>query len=191
MESVLPSPDLRTDRLVLRRWAEADRAPFAAMNADPEVMRYFPRPLTPGESDALVDRIEQQFAEHGYGLWAVSTVDDPFIGFVGLMWQRIDAPWAPALEIGWRLARHAWGRGYATEAAVAARDFAFRPREEGGAGMADIVSMTTVTNTPSQAVMRKIGMTRDPADDFRHPSLPVGHPLERHVLYRLHRPAAA
>ncbi|GAA2583573.1 GNAT family N-acetyltransferase [Dactylosporangium fulvum] len=187
---------MRTERLLLRRWTDEDRAPFAALNADPEVMRYFPRTLTRAESDVLVDRIERQFDEYGYGLWAVSTADDPFIGFVGLAWQRIDTPWAPALEIGWRLARRAWGKGYATEAAVAARDFAFRPAGRsagggpGGAGMDEIVSMTAVTNTPSQAVMRRIGMTYDPADDFIHPSLDAGHPLAPHVLYRLRRPVS-
>ncbi|MER7006821.1 GNAT family N-acetyltransferase [Dactylosporangium sp. NPDC000555] len=189
---------MRTERLLLRRWTDDDREPFAALNADPEVMRYFPRTLSRRESDTFVDRIVQQFDEYGYGLWAVSTADDPFIGFVGLVWQRIDTPWAPALEIGWRLARRAWGKGYATEAAIAARDYAFRPAngtgdgdraggEVSGAGVDEIVSMTTVTNTPSQAVMRRIGMHRDPADDFIHPSLGADHPLAQHVLYRLRR----
>ncbi|WP_327005541.1 GNAT family N-acetyltransferase [Dactylosporangium sp. NBC_01737] len=222
---------LRTSRLVLRRWRDEDRAPFAALNADPEVMRYFPRPLTRAESDMMVDRIEASFDEHGYGLWAVDVVESGptgpgtgsgpgsgagsggFIGFVGLAWQRFPAHFTPALEIGWRLARHAWGHGYATEAAVAARNFAFRPAAADtagaagaagavaggaaaaggaavyGAGMDEIVSMTTRTNEPSQAVMRRIGMTRDPADDFRHPNLEPDHPLVEHVLYRLHRPA--
>ncbi|MEV4511883.1 GNAT family N-acetyltransferase [Dactylosporangium sp. NPDC049525] len=206
---------LRTSRLVLRRWRDEDRAPFAALNADPEVMRYFPRPLTRAESDMMVDRIEASFDEHGYGLWAVDVVQPAaagtgsdtgpgtasdagsggFIGFVGLAWQRFPAHFTPALEIGWRLARHGWGHGYATEAAVAARDFAFRPTATpgspdggGGAGMEEIVSMTTRTNEPSQAVMRRIGMTRDPADDFRHPNLEPDHPLVEHVLYRLRRP---
>jgi ribosomal-protein-alanine N-acetyltransferase len=191
---------LRTARLVLRRWRDEDRAPFAALNADPEVMRFFPRPLTRAESDAMVDRIEAMFDEHGYGLWAVDAGDDGFIGFVGLAWQRFPAHFTPALEIGWRLARRAWGHGYATEAAEAARDFAFRPAAgpaagpafgpAGGAGMDEIVSMTTRTNEASQAVMRRIGMTRDPADDFRHPNLEPDHPLVEHVLYRLRRPTA-
>jgi RimJ/RimL family protein N-acetyltransferase len=212
---------LRTSRLVLRRWRDEDRAPFAALNADPEVMRYFPRTLTRAESDMMVDRIEASFDEHGYGLWAVDVVRagagvSGFIGFVGLAWQRFPAHFTPALEIGWRLARHAWGHGYASEAATAARDFAFRPAtvetatdaaaadpatdpatgvavapgEARGADMDEIVSMTTRTNEPSQAVMRRIGMTRDPADDFRHPNLEPNHPLVEHVLYRLRRPAA-
>ncbi|GAB3873351.1 GNAT family N-acetyltransferase [Dactylosporangium cerinum] len=201
---------LRTSRLVLRRWRDEDRAPFAALNADPEVMRFFPRPLTRAESDMMVDRIKASFDEHGYGLWAVDVVRadagvSGFIGFVGLAWQRFPAHFTPALEIGWRLARHAWGQGYASEAAVAARDFAFRAAtadaatdagaatafdEVPGAGMDEIVSMTTRTNEPSQAVMRRIGMTRDPADDFRHPNLEPDHPLVEHVLYRLRRPTA-
>lgn len=182
----------------MRRWRDEDRAPFAAMNADPEVMRYFPQPLTRAESDLMVDKIEAAFDAHGYGLWAVDVVQpgpgaefDGFIGFVGLAWQRFPAHFTPALEIGWRLARHAWGHGYATEAAVAARDFAFRPGEDGGAGMEEIVSITTRTNAPSQAVMRRIGMTRDPADDFRHPNVAPDHPLVDHVLYRLRRPTGA
>lgn len=184
---------LRTDRLVLRRWRDEDRAPFAALNADPEVMRFFPRPLSRAESDMLVDRIEAAFDEHGYGLWAVDVAGPGapgFIGFVGLVWQRFPAHFTPALEIGWRLARHAWGHGYATEAATAVRDFAFRPAGETGAGVDEIVSITTRTNEPSQAVMRRIGMTSDPADDFRHPNLDPDHPLVEHVLYRLRRPAA-
>ncbi|MDG6109710.1 GNAT family N-acetyltransferase [Dactylosporangium aurantiacum] len=208
---------LRTDRLVLRRWQDEDRAPFAALNADPDVMRFFPRPLSRAESYLMIDRIEAAFDEHGYGLWAVEVVQPDgkdltgpdetaglgrdeagltrpdgtgFIGFVGLVWQRFPAHFTPALEIGWRLPRHAWGHGYATEAATAARDFAFRPAADGGAGMDEIVSITTRTNEPSQAVMRRIGMTRDPADDFRHPNLEPDHPLVEHVLYRLRRPAA-
>ncbi|MET7426274.1 GNAT family N-acetyltransferase [Dactylosporangium sp. NPDC005555] len=181
---------LRTARLELRRWRDEDRAPFAALNADPEVMRFFPRPLTHAESDQMADRIEAQFAELGYGLWAVDVVGTgAFIGFVGLAWQRFPAHFTPALEIGWRLARAAWGHGYATEAAVAARDFAFRPTGPDGAGMDEIVSITTRTNEPSQAVMRRIGMTSDPADDFLHPNLAPDHPLADHVLHRLRRPA--
>ncbi|MGI5178036.1 GNAT family N-acetyltransferase [Dactylosporangium sp. CA-152071] len=181
---------MTTARLVLRRWHDEDRVPFAALNADPEVMRFFPRPLTRAESDEFADRIEAAFDEHGYGLWAVDAAEaGGFVGFVGLAWQRFPAHFTPALEIGWRLARHAWGRGYATEAAVAARDFAFRPVADpaGGAGMDEIVSITTRTNEPSQAVMRRIGMTRDPADDFLHPSLAPDHPLAPHVLHRLRR----
>jgi len=165
----------------MRRWRDADREPFAALNADPEVMEHFPNRLTREESDALVDRIEAAFDEQGYGLWAV-VAESGFIGFVGLQPVRFTAHFTPAVEIGWRLTRSAWGHGYASEAAVAARDFAFRK-----AGLDEIVSFTTYRNERSQAVMRRIGMRRDPADDFDHPRLPVDHPMRPHVLYRLTR----
>jgi ribosomal-protein-alanine N-acetyltransferase len=176
-----PAPEIRTSRLVLRRWRLEDREPFAAMNGDSNVMEYFSSVLTRAESDAMVDRIERQFDNYGYGLWAVDCAEG-FIGFVGLAWVNFDAHFTPALEIGWRLARPAWGRGYATEAALAARDYAFTE-----VGVDDIVSITTRTNTRSQAVMRKIGLTYDPGDDFAHPRLAADHPLVDHVLYRMSR----
>ena len=151
------------------------------MNADPEVMQFFVAPLTRTESDALVDRIEAGFAEHGFGVWAVQEISTgAFIGFTGLLHQTFEASFTPAFEIGYRLAREAWGRGYATEAARAAVAHGFDE-----AGLTAIVSMTATTNLRSQAVMRRLGMTHDPADDFDHPRVPDGHPLRRHVLYRL------
>ena len=172
-----------TNRLLLRRWRPADREPFAELNADPEVMRYFERPLDRAASDAMIDRIEARFDELGYGLWAVEVqATGQFIGFTGLSRQTFEAPFTPAVEVGWRLARAAWGHGYATEAATAALDFGFRR-----GGLAEIVSTTTRTNERSQAVMRRLGMTRDPADDFEHPDLSEGHPLRWHVLYRITR----
>ena len=172
---------LRTDRLLLRSWRPADRQAFARMNADPEVMEFFVAPLTRDESDAFVDRIEAGFAEHGFGVWAVEELStDAFIGFAGLLHQTFEASFTPAFEIGYRLARHAWGYGYATEAARAAARFGFER-----AGLVEIVSMTAVSNVRSRAVMAKLGMTHDPGDDFDHPRVPDGHPLKRHVLYRL------
>jgi ribosomal-protein-alanine N-acetyltransferase len=172
---------LRTDRLLLRPWDRADRPEFARMNADPEVMEFFVAPLTREESDAFVDRIEAGFAEHGFGLWAVEELGTgAFIGFAGLLHQTFEAPFTPVFEIGYRLARHAWGRGYATEAAREAVRFGFER-----AGLVEIVSMTAVSNVRSRAVMAKLGMTHDPDDDFDHPRVPDGHPLKRHVLYRL------
>lgn len=169
---------------MLRRWRDSDLEPFARMNADPQVMEHFPAPLTRAESDALVKRTEAVFSARGFGLWVLQTADGGFIGFTGLAVPRFEAhfttPLDPATEIGWRLARHAWGHGYATEAARRVLEFAFRD-----AGMHEIVSFTSATNTPSQAVMRRIGMTHDPADDFDHPQFPVGHRLSRHVLYRI------
>lgn len=172
---------LKTDRLLLRRWRADDRTPFARMNADPVVMEFFVSPLTREESDALIDRIEAGFAECGFGLWAVDEIETGrFIGFTGLILQTFEAHFTPAVEVGFRLAQHAWGKGYASEAATEAVRYGFE-----AAGLAEIVSMTAVQNVRSQAVMRKLGMTHDPADDFDHPRVPDGHPLKRHVLYRL------
>jgi RimJ/RimL family protein N-acetyltransferase len=175
---------LNTERLLLRRWRPEDREPFAALNADPVVMEHFPARLTPAESDASIERIEAGIDEHGFGLWAVEVTEPgplqgQFIGFTGLSVPRFQAHFTPAVEIGWRLARPAWGHGYASEAARRALAIAF-----GQYHLPEVVSFTTTTNVRSQAVMRRIGMTHDPADDFDHPSLPPGHRLERHVLYR-------
>ncbi|WP_227023385.1 GNAT family N-acetyltransferase [Actinomadura rubrobrunea] len=175
------APELTTPRLRLRRWRDSDRPAFADLNADPQVMRYFPAALTRAESDALIDRIETHFDRHGFGLWAIEhTATGAFLGFTGLSTADFHAHFTPAVEIGWRLARHAWGRGYATEAARSALAHGFT-----AAGLSEIVSFTAVPNQRSQAVMRRLGMTRDPRDDFDHPALPAGHPLRRHVLYRL------
>ncbi|MGW3343949.1 GNAT family N-acetyltransferase [Nonomuraea rubra] len=175
---------METERLIMRRWREEDRAPFAAMNADPEVMEHFPARLTRVESDELIDRIEAQFDRLGYSLWALEVRESgEFIGFTGLALQTFEAPFLPAVEIGWRLARPAWGHGYAIEAARRAARYAF---EE--AGLDGLISMTAERNLRSQAVMRRLGMTRDPAEDFDHPRVPKASPLRRHVLYRLTRP---
>ena len=173
---------IETERLVLRRWREADREPFAELNGDPETLVYFPSTLTRAESDAFVDRIETRFEAHGYGLWALEVRETgQFIGFTGLAPMPDGVPGAGGTEIGWRLARPAWHRGYATEAALAARDVAFA-----GAGLAELWSMTAVLNTPSQAVMRRIGMTE--VARFAHPRVPDGSPLKPHVLYHLASP---
>ncbi len=172
---------LVTERLVLRPWRPADRAPFAALNADPAVMEHFPAPLTGEESDAMIARAEAHLDQHGFGPWAVEVRGGaPVIGFVGLVVPRFTAHFTPCVEIGWRLARAHWGHGYATEAARAALAFGF-----GTVGLAEIVSFTVPANVRSIAVMERLGMTRDPAGDFEHPNLPEGHPLRRHVLYRI------
>lgn len=166
----------------MREWRDEDLEPFAVLNADPAVMEHFPSMLTRAQSDALVVRIRARFEEHGWGLWALEVPGvAPFVGFTGLVRQTFRAPFTPAVEIGWRLARDAWGQGYATEAALAALERGF------GTGLDEIVSMTSTTNLRSQAVMRRLGMHRDPADDFDHPNVPIGSPLRRHVLYRLRR----
>lgn len=155
--------------------------PFAAINADIEVMGYFPAVLSLKESEALVKRIGVGFEQHGYGLWAVELPDQaPFIGFVGLSQVDSDLPFAPAVEVGWRLARPYWGRGFATEAGLAAVAFGFERR-----GLGEIVSFTSVDNARSRKVMERLGMQHASADDFDHPLLPVGDPLRPHVLYRL------
>lgn len=159
--------------------------PFAELNADPETMRYFPATLTREESDAFVGRASALIAERGWGLWAVEVVDGaPFIGFVGLNVTRFE-PLEGAVEVGWRLAREHWGNGYATEAAREALRFGFEEL-----GLDEIVSFTSVPNSPSRRVMERIGMTHDPSRDFDHPSLPDGHPLQRHVLYAISAPQA-
>ncbi|WP_329520608.1 GNAT family N-acetyltransferase [Spirillospora sp. NBC_01491] len=174
-------PVLRTGRLVLRRWRDEDRAPFAELNADPRVMEHFPAPLTRAGSDALVDGFEAGFERRGFGLWALEVAaTGAFIGFTGLSVPSFQAPFLPAVEIGWRLARDAWGHGYAAEAARRALAFGFED-----AGLREVVSFTSVPNERSQAVMRRIGMRPDAAGAFDHPRLPAGHRLERHVLWRL------
>ncbi|HEX2463947.1 MAG TPA: GNAT family N-acetyltransferase [Thermoanaerobaculia bacterium] len=179
----LAVPVLETARLVLRGWRESDLAPFAALNDDPAVMEYFPGRLTRAESDALVARATEHFARHGFGWWAVEVRDTAdFLGFVGLLVPSFEAHFTPCVEIGWRLAREHWGRGYAPEAARAALRFGFERL-----ALDQIVSFTVPANLKSRRVMEKIGMHREPADDFDRLSLPEGHPLRRHVLYRLNR----
>ncbi len=177
--------ELRTERLLLRRWRPEDRAPFAEMNADPRVTEHFPSPLTPAASDAMIARIEAHFEQHGFGLWAVEVPEvTSFAGFAGLFTPGFEASFTPTVEIGWRLAAAHWGRGYATEAARAALAFGFDVVR-----LPEIVSFTVPGNLRSRRVMEKLGMTRDPADDFDHPRVPDGSPLRRHVLYRLRRAA--
>lgn len=177
----MPPAVLRTDRLVLRPWRAEDRAPFAALNADPAVMEHFPSTMTRAESDAFVDVIEARFAEQGWGLWAVEAPGTtPFAGFVGLSFPRLGPPFAPGMvEVGWRLDRPWWGRGWATEAATAALDHGF-----GVVGLDEVVSFTVPANVRSWTVMERLGLHHDPADDFDHPRVPDG-PLRRHVLYRI------
>jgi RimJ/RimL family protein N-acetyltransferase len=170
---------ISTARLLMRRWRDSDREPFAAMNADPAVRRYFPDLLDRVASDVSIDRMESLFDRQGFGLWALEVAGSgEFIGFTGLNPMPAGVPGAGGMEVGWRLAESAWHRGYATEAATAALGVAF-----GGVGLAEIWSMTAVTNQPSQAVMRRIGMSY--YADFEHPKLPLGHPLRPHVAYRV------
>lgn len=172
--------ELSTQRLALRQWRDDDLAPFAALNADPEVMRYFPSSLTRTQSDEFAASISATIERQGWGLWAVQVKSGaPFIGFVGLGRPRFEAHFTPAVEVGWRLDRAHWGRGYATEAALAALTFAFDRLM-----LSEVVSFTTTVNDRSRRVMRRLGMSHDPGDDFDHPSHPEWS-LRRHVLYRI------
>jgi RimJ/RimL family protein N-acetyltransferase len=170
---------LSTERLLLRGWTSADRAPFAALNADPEVMAHFPAVMTPAESDAAQLRIMAGLAERGWGLWAVELRrTGTFAGFVGLNPVPDDLPPAPAVEVGWRLARPYWGQGFAPEAARAAITFGLEQL-----ALTELISFTTSANTNSRRVMEKVGMQHHPDDDFDHPRYP-DWAERRHVLYR-------
>ena len=174
--------EAQTDRLLLRQWLAADREGFAAMSADPEVMRYYPHVLSREAADRTVDLWSAELATRGWSNWAVALRDTgEFVGAVGITVPRRELPFMPCVEIGWRLARAHWKKGYATEAARAALRLAFEEL-----ALAEIVSFTALVNTPSRAVMERLGM-QDSGEDFDHPALPEGHLLRRHCLYRLAR----
>jgi RimJ/RimL family protein N-acetyltransferase len=172
---------LSTARLILRRWRGSDRRPFQALNADPRVMEFYPALLTPEETDASIARIEQHFEQREFGLFAAELIDTKtFVGYIGLSVPAFEAPFMPAVEIGWRLAFDYWGRGLATEGARAVVRHAFETLR-----LPSLVSFTAPANLRSRRVMESIGMVHDPAGDFDHPGLPAGHRLRRHVLYRI------
>ena len=174
---------LTTPRLTLRPWRDSDRLPFQAINADPRVMEFYPSTLTPQESDALIDRINLHFELHGHGPYAAElTETGAFIGYIGLYTPTFEAPFMPAVEIAWRLAADHWGRGLATEGACAVLNHAFQTLQ-----LPSLVSFTVPHNQRSRRVMEKLGMTHNSSEDFDHPNLPEGHPLRRHVLYRINR----
>ena len=176
--------EIETDRLRMRRWRPADRAPFAALNADPEVMRYFPQVRDRAASDASVELFESRFEEQGYGLWALERLADAaFLGFAGLNPMPPGTPGAGELEVGWRLARSAWGFGYATEAGAAALRIGFVE-----VGLPRIWSITAVGNVRSQAVMRRLGLREH--SRYPHPTLPAEHELAEQVAYLQTREAA-
>jgi RimJ/RimL family protein N-acetyltransferase len=189
---------LTTARLQLRRWRPSDRQPFQALNADPRVMEFMPVPLTPQESNDFIARIEQHFAHHGFGLYAAELIEQKtFLGYIGLNIPTFEVPFMYAsgsprtgprpwgvVEIGWRLSADYWGQGLATEGARAVVRHAFQTLQ-----LPSLVSFTVPQNTRSRRVMENIGMVRDETGDFDHPNLPVGHPLRRHVLYRLTAPS--
>lgn len=167
-----------SERLGFRRWKASDREPFAALNANPDVMEFFPKTSSRAESDALVDRIEAHFEEKGYGLWAVERKEDgAFIGFIGLLDVNFDIGIEGATEIGWRLDQPFWKKGYATEGAKACLTYAFEEL-----GKKEIYSFTATVNAPSETVMKRIGMEK--VGEFEHPRVPEGSPLRKHVLYK-------
>ena len=171
---------IETKRLFLRHWKNEDFLPFFAINSHPKVCQYLPKPLTESESNELANKIIQKFDTQGFGCFAIERKDTgTFIGFTGLNIPNFDAPFMPAVEIGWRLGFDHWGQGFATEAARAVRDYAFNELKR-----SEIVSFTVPQNTASRRVMEKIGMVHDPSADFNHPDLPQNHRLSRHVLYR-------
>ncbi|MGM8937785.1 GNAT family N-acetyltransferase [Psychrobacter glaciei] len=177
---------IETERLYLRQWQASDFAIFAEMNADPEVMQYFPKLLTPKVSDVIANKCQQLIADKAWGLWAVSLKGDEeennnFIGMVGLNDTHANMSFAPAVEIAWRLHSDYWGQGYATEAARASLNFAFTEL-----GLEEVVSFTAVINKRSQLIMQRIGMT-DTQDNFYHPALKSTHPISEHVLYKISR----
>jgi ribosomal-protein-alanine N-acetyltransferase len=171
---------LRGPRVTLRPWCAQDLDAFAALNADPRVMAFLLKPLSRDETAAMMDRMQARLLAQGWGHWALE-VEGRCIGFIGLSEPGFEAAFTPCVEVGWRLAADAWGHGYATEGARLALAHGFGP-----VGLQEIVSFTTVGNLRSRRVMERLGMTRDPADDFDHPRLP-GHPLQPHMLYRLRR----
>jgi RimJ/RimL family protein N-acetyltransferase len=177
---------LETPRLLLRSWQESDRAPFAAMNADPVVMHYFASPLTREQSDEAVGRYLAAIDREGFGFLAAILRDTgAFAGIIGLQTMRDVVPnlTQPAVEIGWRLTQAAQGKGLATEGARAVVDFAFRRLT-----LNEVVAVTALPNTASRRVMEKLNMSYRPELDFDHPRVPVGHPYQRHALYRLRNP---
>ncbi len=179
----MSAPTIETHRLLLRHWRDEDLEPFRALNADPRVMRYFPRPLNGEQSDSLAGRIRARMQERDFGLWAIEAPGvAQFVGFTGLSVPLFEAHFTPCVEVGWRLAVEHWGKGFASEAATAAIRHAF-----GTLGLDEVVAFTVPDNRRSISVMERVGMARSPNDDFDHPNLPEGHPLRRHVLYRRRR----
>ena len=173
---------LHSARLLLRGWRTADLREFAALNRDPRVMEYFPGIMSRAQSDAMARRIQAHFVQHGFGQWVLERREQPgLIGVLGLQWVRFDAAFTPAVEIGWRLQQAHWRQGYALEAAEAVLAHAFQVLQ-----LPEVLAFTVPANRPSQALMQRLGM-QPTAEDFDHPLLPVGHPLRRHVLYRLPR----
>ncbi|HEY0164677.1 MAG TPA: GNAT family N-acetyltransferase [Sphingomicrobium sp.] len=177
---------IETERLILRGWRQSDHEPWAQMGRDPEVMRHFPALIDQDESDWMIrERLQPHIERNGWGLWAVERKSDrAFLGFTGLDYVDFACPIQGEVEIGWRLARHAWGRGYAFEAASAAAEYGFNTL-----GLERMVAMTVEANDRSRRLMDKLGMVRAPELDFDHPRVPEGSPQRPQIVYVLERPA--
>ncbi|WP_455207895.1 GNAT family N-acetyltransferase [Kaarinaea lacus] len=174
--------EAQTERLKLRQWEKADFPGFASINADPDVMKYYPNVLSEAQSNAMAQKFESLIDARGWGFWAVEKTDDQqFIGFVGLHEPAYDLPVTPCVEIGWRLGKEYWGNGYATEAAIACLEIAFKRLH-----IPEVYSFTPVSNKKSQAVMERIGMVNT-NKNFEHPMIPENHPLREHYLYKADR----
>ncbi|HEV8053187.1 MAG TPA: GNAT family N-acetyltransferase [Parachlamydiaceae bacterium] len=176
-------PIIETNRLILRHWQQEDLEHFVAMNSDPHVMEHFPALKSFDESLKEYHAIAEHFEKNGYGCWAVSEVNKAeFIGFIGLRYIDFLAAFTPTVEVGWRLKYEYWGKGYATEGAKASLNYGFEILR-----LPEIISFTSTQNLRSRAVMERIGMQPCPNNDFDHPKLPDGHPLRRHIFYRVYR----
>lgn len=173
---------ITTDRLILRQWVDADRDAWAALNADPTVMEFFPAPLDREQSDAACTTLQQRISDHGFGFWAAELRSTgAFVGMIGLADRPEGLPISPCIEVGWRLHQAFWGKGLATEGARASLDYAF-----GVLSRDEVVAFTATANVRSYRVMERLGMVRDVAT-FDHPSVPVGSPLREHLVYRITR----
>jgi RimJ/RimL family protein N-acetyltransferase len=177
-----PAPvEIRTPRLLLRQWKDSDLDAWCEMNADAEVRKYFPKVNERADSEGEASRMKASITQRGWGFWAVEVPSvTPFIGAVGLFVPTFEAPWQPAVEVGWRLKRNTWGKGFATEAALAARDFGFTELK-----LPQIIAMSVITNEPSHRVMHRIGMARWDGMEFDHPRVPHDWPLKRHIVHRI------
>ena len=172
--------ELKTERLLLREWSDRDLSGFAELNSDPETMAFFPGQLSREESDAVAEKCQSLISKRGWGFWAVELKSSgEFMGFVGLHTPKPNLPFSPCVEIGWRLLKKYWGKGYATEAAQASLGYAFNTLN-----LNEVVSFTTVSNVRSRSVMQRLGFSNT-HQNFEHPDIDKGHLLSEHVLYKI------